>query len=200
MKHLFSLIAFMSFTFLYSQTSDQEIKFDDYTIGYSKIGISFGGKYNENVWEFKNGNQYIKFTPDDLEKAAVEFENAYNKAVEWDKIADDNDVNELIKEIPFSFFTTRGMIEEAGYESVGSMDGKFEFQRGVITEEITSFLTTRVYQHDEYFVRSAFFNFPAFDIRKNEEVEKFIEFLDFIKNNKSIIEEKIKDSKSNLFN
>jgi hypothetical protein len=200
MKHLFSLIAFMSFTFLYSQTSDQEIKFDDYTIGYSKIGISFGGKSNENVWEFKNGNQYIKFTPDDLEKAAVEFENAYNKAVEWDKIADDNDVNELIKEIPFSFFTTRGMIEEAGYESVGSMDGQFEFQRGVITEEITSFLTTRVYQHDEYFVRSAFFNFPAFDIRKNEEVEKFIEFLDFIKNNKSIIEEKLKDSKSNLFN
>jgi hypothetical protein len=184
----------------FSQTSDQKIDFDDYSIGYSKIEISFGGKYTENVWEFKSGKQYVNFTPDDLEKAAIEFENAYKKAVEWDKVADENDVNELTKEIPFSFFTTRGMLEDSGYKSVGSMEGKFEFQRSTEAREIKSFLATRVYQHDEYFVRTAFFRFPGFDVRNDGEVEKFLEFLEFIKNNKSIIQEKLKDSKSNLFN
>ena len=98
------------------QISEQEIPFDNYEPRkYSKMEISFGGKYTDDVWSFRKGDQRINFTPDDLEKAAESFENAYNKAVEWNQVADDNNVKKLTKVMPFTFFKTRRMIEDSDY-------------------------------------------------------------------------------------
>jgi hypothetical protein len=183
------------------QISEQEIPFDNYEPRkYSKMEISFGGKYTDDVWSFRKGDQRINFTPDDLEKAAESFENAYNKAVEWNQVADDNNVEKLTKVMPFTFFTTRGMLEDSGYESVGPKKAEFEFERFVMNGKTYSYLKTSIWQNGEYNVRSAFFQFPSIDVRDEKMVSKFLNFLNFMKSNKSIIEEKIGETKADLFN
>jgi hypothetical protein len=183
------------------QISEQEIPFDNYEPRkYSKMEISFGGKYTDDVWSFRKGDQRINFTPDDLEKAAESFDNAYNKAVEWNQVADDNNVEKLTKVMPFTFFTTRGMLEDSGYESVGPKKAEFEFERFVMNGKTYSYLKTSIWQNGEYNVRSAFFQFPSIDVRDEKMVSKFLNFLNFMKSNKSIIEEKIGETKADLFN
>jgi hypothetical protein len=183
------------------QISEQEIPFDNYEPRkYSKMEISFGGKYTDDVWSFRKGDQRINFTPDDLEKAAESFQNAYNKAVEWNQVADDNNVEKLTKVMPFTFFTTRGMLEDSGYESVGPKKAEFEFERFVMNGKTYSYLKTSIWQNGEYNVRSAFFQFPSIDVRDEKMVSKFLNFLNFMKSNKSIIEEKIGETKADLFN
>jgi len=169
------------------QISEQEIPFDNYEPRkYSKMEISFGGKYTDDVWSFR--------------KAAESFENAYNKAVEWNQVADDNNVEKLTKVMPFTFFTTRGMLEDSGYESVGPKKAEFEFERFVMNGKTYSYLKTSIWQNGEYNVRSAFFQFPSIDVRDEKMVSKFLNFLNFMKSNKSIIEEKIGETKADLFN
>ena len=199
MKKIILLIILPIFCF--AQESEQVIRFDDYKVGYSKMKISFGGKYSSKFWKFKTGDQIIYFSPDDLTKAADSFEAAFNKALEWDKIADENDVEKLSKDMTFTFKTTRGMLEDSGYESVGPKDADFSFERFVSSaNETFSYLKTSIWQNGEYNIRSAFFSFPSVNVRDAEQVAKFSEFLNFIKSNKSIIEEKLKDSKADLFN
>lgn len=200
MKKIIFLLLFIP-AICFSQKSDLELQFDEYEQqGYSKMQISFGGKYNEELWSFRKGDQRINFTPDDLIKAAQDFEKGFNKAVEWDSIADANNVEKLNKEIPFNFITTKGMLEDAGFEVVGPKKGDFKFERFIMDNKTYSYFKSSVWQNGEYNVRSAFFSFPSVDVRNPEEVEKFKKFLDFMKSNKTIVEEKIVASKSDLFN
>jgi hypothetical protein len=200
MKKLILLLLFIPLI-SFGQVSEQVIKFDNYEPGkYSKMEISFGGKYFDDVWEFTSGSQIIHFTPYDLVKAAEAFEGAYNKAVEWDKVADENNVEKLMKVMPFSFSTTKGMLEDAGYEIVGPKKAEFEFERFTMSGETNSFLKASIWQNGDYNVRSAYFKFPSINVRDKEMVDKFLEFLNFMKSNKSIIEKKIESSKADLFN
>ena len=102
--------------------------------------------------------------------------------------------------MPFTFFTTRGMLEDSGYESVGPKKAEFEFERFVMNGKTYSYLKTSIWQNGEYNVRSAFFQFPSIDVRDEKMVSKFLNFLNFMKSNKSIIEEKIGETKADLFN
>ena len=63
--------------------------------------------------------------------------------------------------MPFTFFTTRGMLEDSGYESVGPKKAEFEFERFVMNGKTYSYLKTSIWQNGEYNVRSAFFQFPS---------------------------------------
>tara|TARA_B100000780_G_C20963269_1_gene384529 strand:- start:5 stop:613 length:609 start_codon:yes stop_codon:yes gene_type:complete len=183
-----------------AQSSEQEIKFKDYEMGkYSKMKISFGGIY-EKLWTFKTGKQMIRFTPEDLLKTAKVFEDAINKVIKWNKIADENKVDKLLKTLPFSFNTTRGVLWDSGYESVGSQKAEFVYERFIDSEKIThSYMTTRVTQYGEYNVRSASFAFPSVDTNDKKKLDIFYNFLDFIKNNKNIIKEKLSKTKVDLF-
>ena len=187
MKKLLLLLMFIPLM-SFGQVSEQEIKFDNYAPEkYSKMEISFGGKFSDDVWTFRKSSQIIYFTPDDLVKAAEAFEGAYNKAVEWNKVADENNVEKLMKVMPFSFSTTKGMSE-------------FEFERFTMSGEANSYFKASIWQNGDYNVRSAYFQFPSINVRDKEMVDKFLEFLNFMKSNKSIIEEKIGSSKADLFN
>jgi len=200
MRKLLLLLFVTSIFQLNAQSSATPINFDDYkTSEYSKIKITFGGKYNEEVWEFKSRSQFIYFTPADLLKAALVYEQAMNKALEWDKIADENNVEKLRKEMKLSFKTTRGMLEDSGYESVGTHNSKFEYGRSTSGDKTSSVLYVRIFQSGDYNVRSAFFNFPNIDLKNKGQMDKFYAFLDFMKNNQSIISEKLKNSKEDLF-
>lgn len=200
MKKLLSLLFIVPLLQINAQTSETTIKFDNYeTSKYSSMKISFGGKYSSKLWQFKSGSQIIYFTPDDLQTAGQVFEEAINKALEWDKIADDNNVEKLSKEMKYSFSTTKGMLEDAGYESVGPKKSDFEFERFTSNGKASSFMKTRIWQNGDYNVRSAFFRFPSLNIKDEMHMENFYKFLDFMKNNKSIINEKLKDSKEDLF-
>ena len=42
--------------------------------------------------------------------------------------------------MPFTFFTTRGMLEDSGYESVGPKKAEFEFERFVMNGKTYSYL------------------------------------------------------------
>ena len=199
MKKLLLLLLFIPLT-SFGQVSEQKIKFDNYKVGNSSMKISFGGQYSDDVWKFKEGDQIIYFTPDDLAKAVEAFESAFKKAVEWDKVANENNVDKLVKVMPFTFNTTEGMLYDSGYESVGSKKAKFKFERFVSsTKETFSYVSTSIWQNGEYNVRSAYFQFPSINVRDKESVDKFQEFLNFMKSNKSIIEEKISSSKTDLF-
>ena len=200
MKKLLLLLMFIPLM-SFGQVSEQEIKFDNYAPEkYSKMEISFGGKFSDDVWTFRKSSQIIYFTPDDLVKAAEAFEGAYNKAVEWNKVADENNVEKLMKVMPFSFSTTKGMLEDSGYESVGPKKAEFEFERFTMSGEANSYFKASIWQNGDYNVRSAYFQFPSINVRDKEMVDKFLEFLNFMKSNKSIIEEKIGSSKADLFN
>ncbi len=194
-----ALITFSGF----AQSSETEFRFDNFEIGrYYKVKISFGGEYNKNYWQFKTGNQYIYFTQDDLDKATIEFEKAFNKAIEWDKVADENNVDKLNKKMDFSFKTTRGMLEDAGYESVGSFNSKFQFIRTQSSGKTSSEMRCDIYQHDEYVVRSANFAFPVINVRDESHVQAFNNFLTFLKNSKTLVLEKIakEKEKTKVFN
>ena len=200
MKNLLLLLLFIPLI-SFGQVSEQEIKFDNYAPEeYSKMEISFGGKYSDDVWKFKTGKQIIYFTPDDLVKAAEAFEGAYNKAVKWNKVADENNVEKLMKVMPFSFSTTKGMLEDSGFEVVGPKKAEFEFERFTFQGEAKSYFKASIFQNGDYGVRSAYFQFPSINVRNKEMVDEFLEFLNFMKSNKSIIDEKIGSSKADLFN
>lgn len=204
MKKLFLLILITLFTIgTNAQSSETEFRFENFEIGrYYKVKISFGGEYNKNYWQFKSDNQYIYFTQDDLDKATIEFEKAFNKAIEWDKVADENNVDKLNKKMDFSFKTTRGMLEDAGYESVGSFNSKFQFIRTQSSGKTSSEMRCDIYQHDEYVVRSAFFKFPAINVRDESHVQAFNKFLTFLKNSKTLVLERIakEKEKTKVFN
>jgi len=200
MKKLLSLLFIFSISQINAQSSLATIDFDNYeTSKYSSMKISFGGKYNSKLWKFTKGSQIIYFTPNDLETAAKVFEEAINKALEWDKIADENNVEELTKEMQYSFSTTKGMLEDSGYEIVGPKKSEFEFERFTSNGKAKSYMKTSIWQNGDYNVRSAFFKFPSLNVKDKKSMESFYKFLDFMKNNKSIINEKLKDSKEDLF-
>lgn len=201
-KLLLVLVATLFTISLNAQSSETEFKFDDYKQQYSKLEISFGGEYNKSNWQLKKGDQYIYLTQDDLDKATIEIEKAFNKAVEWDKVADENNVDKLNKKMDFSFRTTGGMLNDSGFEGVGPHDAEFKFERFEMSGKTYSYMSCNVWQSGDYGVRSANCAVVGVNVRDESQVQAFNKFLNFLKNSKTLVLERIakEKEKTKVFN
>ncbi|MDA9290211.1 hypothetical protein N9P91_00300 [bacterium] len=172
-----------------AQSSKKEIDVYD----YNGMKISYGGKYRSKQWIFKDGEQKIFFTQKALDKATIKIEGAFNKTIEWAKVADENNVGEFEKDIPFTFKTSGGYLYDYGLEIVGPKPSSIIFKRESDTRSV---MWCYVYQSDANLIRSAIFSFPRVNVKSDSDIESFNKFLNFLKNSKTIIVKKIAESKS----
>lgn len=205
MKKLFITILLFAFTFSLNaqeMKSDQTIKVGEWVKSkYSKLPITFGGKYNETTYEIKSRKDYIQMTQSALIQMRKTYLEAYDKAVEWMELAKSNNVKKLEKEMKLSFKTSGGMIEDSGYEVVGVSKSRFEVSFWYDKyDSIQNYdFYCKIFQSGDYNVRSSDFWFPHVRLNDSISVKEFKRVMDIILNSKENTLKSINETKSDLF-
>lgn len=175
----------------------------------SGIVMSFGGENRPDKWRLKryystdSKTQSIYLTQEGLDKFSTEIEKALNKAIKWDSIANSNGVDNLKKRMDGIVFTTQGgMINDSGFEVAGPTESDIFFHRTTYNNVTKSNLRVSVFQMGKYGVRAAKWELPNVDVRDEQDLLKLREFIEFLKNSKSMLTDKINEDieKNNKFN
>ena len=205
MKKLFITILLFAFTFSLNaqeMKSDQTIQVGEWVKSkYSKLPITFGGKYNETIYKIKSKEDYIYMTQSALLQMRKTYLEAYDKAVEWMELAKSNNVKKLEKEMTLSFKTSGGMIEDSGYEIVGVSKAKFNVSFWYDKyDSIQNYeLYCKIFQADKHYVRASSFWFPYVRLNDSTSVKEFERVMEIILNSKENTLKSISETKSELF-
>ena len=164
-----------------------------------KVTVNFGGRdqkmYSLKSSKKRKGTQQITMTPNQLANFRLMYLKAFDKAKEWLLISQENNVS-VNKDMDIHFYTTSGWVYDVSFEKAVKATGDFHFTTYSETEAV---LSCELFIHDEHYVYTAFFKFPRLNILDKESVDKFTEFMEEIKKADTIVIDKIKSSKQDLF-
>lgn len=167
-------------------TSDDDILVYDDGETYNSTKVYYSNRYpsHKNRLVFFNDNQRVYIKLDRVKEFGELYEKGMNKAIEWFKVAKENNVPKLEKDMEWKFKTNGGMLYDASsFESVEPKDGEFKVRievDGRFGDDIN--YRYRVYQTDEYRVYSAFADIGLVNLTKEKDLELSKKLIDFCNN------------------
>ena len=203
---LLMLIPLMTVGQIKDFVSDDKLLVYDDGQKYVTTKVFYETKYDfeRDQLSFTQGNQRIYIKMSRIKEFADLYEKGMNKALEWAKVARENNVPEVKKSMDWKFKTDGGMLYDASsFKTVGKKDGEFEVIIKIDKKKDYINYRYRVFQTDEYIVYSAFANIGLVNnLSKPEDLKVAKQFIEFCRNYETYVNAAIDkfNSKDDLFN
>jgi len=177
--------------------TSQNSKYDQLTVIYHTKDAD----YRKDMFEIKAGEQRIYLSSENMKNLATELRKAHKKCLEWDSIANVNDIAKVMKDNnPTSFVTDGGMLYDTRtFKSVSPTAADYRFERfySDYNKKSFTYMNFGVFQFSDTRVYNAHFGM-TFEI--NADVKAFNDFLNFLDNCVQVSNEIVAKDKMNLFN
>jgi hypothetical protein len=202
---LIFLIPLMSTGQIKDFKSDDDLLIYDDGQTYNSTKVYYSNRYNHHKDRlvFINDNQRVYIKLDRVKEFGELYEKGMNKAIEWFKVAKENNVANLEKDMEWKFKTNGGMLYDASsFESVAPTDGEFKVRIKIGNRIESNNYRYRVYQTDEYRVYSAFADIGLVVLNREGGIELANKLIDFCNNYETYANAAVDkfNSKDDLFN